>query len=276
MLKYQLGAIIILFVIKLNSQTFKWIESDYKISYIFTYTTNLETGERSSDDPYFLFGVNNTSYFIRYQDYYNDSISYEFEKKYGPGQENVELFSELVLSNVKRGSKSKLRTIKFLDVNTAEIILPKLGNHTYMETPLNFDWEIGFETDTILNLVCHKATTNYGGRNYIAWFTPEIPISDGPYVFKGLPGLILRVYDFENQYEFLCHGINSNKENIILSKNFLNPNNIQISRKEYVSESSKMKSNPSYPPGMRNVTPQMKLRLKKNYDKRYDLLIERN
>tara|TARA_R110000751_G_scaffold287399_1_gene392086 strand:- start:1265 stop:1525 length:261 start_codon:yes stop_codon:yes gene_type:complete len=30
-------------------------------------------------------------------------------------------------------------------------------------------------------------------RDFTAWYTPEIPVQYGPYVYSGLPGLILEV-----------------------------------------------------------------------------------
>ena len=43
--------------------------------------------------------------------------------------------------------------------------------------------------------MAQKATTSYGGRDWIAWFTAEIPFQDGPYKFYGLPGLIVKMED---------------------------------------------------------------------------------
>src|SRR5574343_459281 len=40
-----------------------------------------------------------------------------------------------------------------------------------------------------------KATTEFAGRKWTAWFTEEVPFSDGPYKFKGLPGLIVKIED---------------------------------------------------------------------------------
>lgn len=49
---------------------------------------------------------------------------------------------------------------------------------------------------------CQKARLFYGGRNWTAWFTQTIPIQDGPYIFNGLPGLIVKISDDNSDYEF--------------------------------------------------------------------------
>ncbi len=60
----------------------------------------------------------------------------------------------------------------------------------------NLEWElVSGESKTINNFVCNKATLNYRGSNLVAYYTNEIPISFGPWKFKGLPGLILEVYN---------------------------------------------------------------------------------
>ena len=74
------------------------------------------------------------------------------------------------------------------------------------------EWEILPETKIILGYSCQKATTTFRGRDYIAWFTIDIPISNGPWKFAGLPGLILNVADTRNHYVFECSGIETPKE----------------------------------------------------------------
>ncbi len=76
-------------------------------------------------------------------------------------------------------------------------------------------WEIGTETDSISGLVCTKATTTFAGRDYIAWFAAEIPISDGPYLFWGLPGLIIKVSDTDNDYDFTLQQFGQYKGSIL-------------------------------------------------------------
>ncbi len=64
------------------------------------------------------------------------------------------------------------------------------------------DWKISNEKKKILNYQAQKATAVFGGRQWTAWFTAEIPVSDGPYKFHGLPGLILKIYDKTNTHSF--------------------------------------------------------------------------
>lgn len=64
------------------------------------------------------------------------------------------------------------------------------------------NWNILPEKKKITIYNVQKATVNYGGRDWTAWFTPDIPISDGPYIFCGLPGLILTLEDDKSQYSF--------------------------------------------------------------------------
>ena len=86
-------------------------------------------------------------------------------------------------------------------INTNDHIF-QMGLYEYEEPFDSFKWQITSETDTIHNYVCQKAICDFGGRIWEAWFTSEIPISEGPYKFCGLPGLILNLADTENHYSW--------------------------------------------------------------------------
>ena len=64
------------------------------------------------------------------------------------------------------------------------------------------NWEITDSIKISNNLHLQKATTQFGGRNWIAWFSKDIPIPYGPYKFNGLPGLIMELYDTKKDYYF--------------------------------------------------------------------------
>lgn len=68
-------------------------------------------------------------------------------------------------------------------------------------------WKITEVTDTLLSYTCQKATLHFRGRDYTAWFAPDVPVSDGPWKFMGLPGLILRVSDDKQLFSFNLIGI---------------------------------------------------------------------
>lgn len=68
-------------------------------------------------------------------------------------------------------------------------------------------WELLPDTATILSYPCRKAKCRFRGREWTAWYTPEIPRSEGPWKLHGLPGLILKASDGQNHYTFECSGI---------------------------------------------------------------------
>lgn len=71
-------------------------------------------------------------------------------------------------------------------------------------------WAISDESKEIIGYQCFKATADYRGRKWTAWFTPEIPVQDGPWKLCGLPGLILEAYDTDKNYHFEADGLKQN------------------------------------------------------------------
>lgn len=86
-----------------------------------------------------------------------------------------------------------------------------MDNYVVEEPMLKIGWTIHPDTATICGYSCQKATTHLYGRDYEAWFTPEIPRSDGPWKLHGLPGLILKAEDTQKHYCFIASGIEQRK-----------------------------------------------------------------
>ena len=90
-------------------------------------------------------------------------------------------------------------------------------------------WKIESETKTILNYVVQKATKKIKGRIWTAWFTTEIPLSYGPYLLQGLPGLIVEAEDEKQTHRFILSGIKK-IENFNLDKipSIPNPGRLKV------------------------------------------------
>ncbi|WP_297932239.1 GLPGLI family protein [uncultured Alistipes sp.] len=80
---------------------------------------------------------------------------------------------------------------------------------------LPLEWRIDTLRQTVLGFVCYRATTRYGGREWQAWFAPEIPIPAGPWKLRGLPGLILCAQDAEGLFSFRCRSIATAKRPLL-------------------------------------------------------------
>ncbi len=98
-------------------------------------------------------------------------------------------------------------------------------DHIFLITALNDDfysvsninkmnWKISSEKREINKMIVQKATLNFGGRIWNAWFSTDIPISDGPYKFHGLPGLIIKIADSTLTHIFELISIQSIKGNL--------------------------------------------------------------
>ena len=91
-----------------------------------------------------------------------------------------------------------------------------MGECGYYDEPFSeIDWVIVEDsTKTILDYQCVMATTDYHGRKWTIWFTPEIPLTDGPWKFCGLPGLVMEASEPSGQHCFIVTGIEASSQPI--------------------------------------------------------------
>lgn len=90
--------------------------------------------------------------------------------------------------------------------------------YEYPKTTLN--WCLEEDTMTICGYLCNKAKTTFAGREWIAWYAPEIAISGGPWKLYGLPGLILKAVDGTDEHCFEAIGIRNAFHPIYLTKDY--------------------------------------------------------
>lgn len=139
-------------------------------------------------DFYILDITKNEQKFYNYEFYKNDSIQKAKNSDY--------IFSY---------PKLEIRLIHKKN-NVFEEYFIETPQYYVQKTEDKQNWKIESEKKKIGNYNVQKATTNFGGRNWIAWFTPELPFNFGPHKFYGLPGLILEVYDTNDNFKFSFKG----------------------------------------------------------------------
>lgn len=107
-----------------------------------------------------------------------------------------------------------LNIIKNYPENNITVIdrVPLRGTFKYTEPKTMPKWNLVSGSENICGYDCKKATTTFRGRNYTAWYAPEIAINEGPWKFWGLPGLILKIEDDKQNYVFECVAIEKTKK----------------------------------------------------------------
>lgn len=102
---------------------------------------------------------------------------------------------------------------------TDKLLKNVYGYSENLDVPI---WNILPLSSVVLGEKCQAASTIFRGRNYTAWFTKAIPFSMGPWLFNGLPGLILKVSDDKGQFDFECIELNSSASDASLFKPYEN------------------------------------------------------
>lgn len=69
------------------------------------------------------------------------------------------------------------------------------------------DWKPSSDKKTLNGYTLQKANATFGEREWTAWFCQDIPIPEGPYKFRGLPGLIFEVSDNEQLFHYQLYEI---------------------------------------------------------------------
>ncbi|MFY1047327.1 GLPGLI family protein [Chryseobacterium sp. GP-SGM7] len=161
----------------------------------------------------------NGSIFYDNQEYINDSI--------------------LAASNEILSKRSDKVLKKYPDYSIH--LISELQNNYYKISDERLQkWKIVNEKSFILNYEVQKAEIKFGGRTWIAWFTNQIPIPDGPYKFHGLPGLIIRIEDLTKSHIFELVAI----ENKYYQRKFNFKNAISIDYNKYKILNKEYKENP--------------------------------
>ncbi len=145
--------------------------------------------------------------------------------------------------------KSKVKYEVYKDENKTYISNYLGRNYYTFESPDKIDWQIDHQsTSTVAGYKCHKASLNMGGKKFVAWFTYDLPINDGPYKFRGLPGLILKIHEIHHYIGFEVISISKKSLPIEPKKGIpITKEQYLSKRAEYMNDSYQGKvNNPEY------------------------------
>ncbi|WP_312312601.1 GLPGLI family protein [Empedobacter brevis] len=173
------------------------VYSQYELTYLYEFKKDSANKKISTDFMKVIVDGNQRIYRGENHIIY-DSIAYTKRKVDGNNISSIMDQTVSLISNV--------------DNYVLEIDLEK-GNEKYnifnLELSFYYEkkielpkWIISNETSEIDGKKVKKATTNYLSRNWIAYFSEEIPMQASPYLFYGLPGTIIKLEDEKNNYKF--------------------------------------------------------------------------
>lgn len=165
-------------------------EIQYKVSYSID---SLHLNDKTNETMY-LYTGSDYGVFMNYSKAHTEELDANLKKQL---RARGIIKIETKASDFNKVFYKKLQTGK---VRTVEEIAGKKFEFMEPKTPLN--WTVKDSTKEIMGYSVQKATTGFAGRDYVAWFTLSVPIHDGPYLFCGLPGLIVELYDTRNDYHF--------------------------------------------------------------------------
>ena len=187
---------------KAKSDTLTIDQVAYRITYNSkSVTDTTKTPYRYKDDEMRLeIGKNGVSRFYSYTRLLRKQMTAEMIKKGGG----------IDLTSIPKGGAISWELYKNYPVQGKTLYLDVISLDSYqceetVETP---DWQlVPDSTKEILGYQCQMATTRFKGRQWTVWYTEDIPLDEGPWKLRGLPGLVLSAYDAKRQYVFEGAGL---------------------------------------------------------------------
>lgn len=135
--------------------------------------------------------------------------------------------------DLRKGPSKKVYTYVFTRLaDEALTLYSKFGEEMgyYTEPLAEMEWTmVEDSTATVLGYECIMAESDYHGRHWKAWFTPEIPLPFGPWKLHGLPGLILKA-EANGGFSFVATGLEHSDR--IMTPMYMQGDYSKVDRKE--------------------------------------------
>lgn len=197
-----------------------------KVQYNFIHVNDLSKPDKPYTENMVLISGKNASLYLSY-DIMDWSINYDMQsqemRKKGLTQEQI---------NEQQGPNKKFLTTEYYYFfrenkfySKESICMNGCMVEDVIERP---DWKITKDTLSFSGIHAQKATAKFKGRNWTAWFAPELPFESGPWKLNGLPGLILEAYDDKKEVQFKFLGVENTKPGSLATESAykLSPQNL--------------------------------------------------
>lgn len=180
-------------------------EALIRVKYDFSHMTDTNKREDFYKETMMVVAGKNASVFLSYDTILGDiDLMADMER-----QNREQAGAATPIFRMPPRKKPANRTAFYYYANEQKLFVQEhLGAFYLVERDADkIDWKITAETRDIESIKCKKATAYYRGRNWIAWFSEDIPFSTGPWLLVGLPGLVVQANDDKNEVMFEFAGL---------------------------------------------------------------------
>lgn len=166
------------------------------VNYTFMHQRDTSSAAYYMEDMSLMFGRSSSVYLSQTRQKSDSAIKAKIEQQLKEG-------GHMNLGRVNT-NYTKQNYYHFFSRDLAVIESPFLSDlYIFNDTVPRIKWTITGDTKTIGGYNCQKATGYFAGRQYEAWFSPDLAVNTGPWKLSGLPGLILEATDSKQQIKFL-------------------------------------------------------------------------
>lgn len=199
------------------------------------YRYDLLNGDKQSTGAAMLQIAPGVARFIDYTSFATDSL----RRSGDPDREQLNKFLSRELRNECFVDQTVLQGFPSGKMTVISPLAPNL--YTYTETAYPLPWALSEETDTIAGYECHKATATYGGRDWTAWYTTEVPVPFGPWKLTGLPGLVVKATSDDGVHSFILTTLRQGSSVIPAS---VPRTAVKTSREKFVKQKNEFEKDP--------------------------------
>lgn len=182
-----------------------------RVRYSFTHIQDTTQKDKPYTENMLLTIGQNASVYTSYDKLNRDletqkQIAEQIKNQAGSGSMNI---------SINRTSSQRVSDIDYFYFVKENKFFTKervFNNYLVEEVAPTINWKITKDTASFSGVHCQKATAYFKGRNWTAWFAPDLPFASGPWKLNGLPGLIVEAYDETKTVKFQFAGIENVKE----------------------------------------------------------------